>query len=68
MLNIFQPWVNKQRLVVGADRYFALVQAFDKLKKCGFGFIGVVNIETRVFCMEKLLEIELAQKQISFLH
>ena len=32
MLNILQPWVNKQRRVASEGRYFALVQACDDLK------------------------------------
>ena len=60
MLNILQPWVNKQRRIVSADSYFASVQACDELKKRGVRFIGVVKTETRGFCMEKLFEIELA--------
>ena len=62
MLNIFQPWVNKQRRVVSADSYFASVQACDNLKKRGLRFIGVVNTETRGFCMGKLSEIEVARR------
>ena len=60
MLNLLQPWVNKQRRVVSADSYFALVQACGELKKCGLKFIGVVKIATRGFCMVKLSGIELA--------
>ena len=62
MLNIFQPWVNKQRLVASSNSYFASVQACDDLKKRGLRFVGVVNTATRGFCMEKLSEIELAQR------
>ena len=52
MLNLLQTWVNKQWCVVSADSYFASVQAFDELKKCGLRFIGVVKTETRGFCMK----------------
>ena len=62
MLNLFQPWVNKQRHVVSADRYFASMQLFDELKKRGLMFIGVVKTATRGFCMAKLSEIELARR------
>ena len=34
MLNILQPWVNKQRRAVSRYCYFASVQACGKLKKC----------------------------------
>ena len=57
MLNIFQPWVNKQRCVVSADIYFALVQACDELKKRGLRFIGVVKTATRGFCVEFFSEM-----------
>ena len=62
MLNLLQPWVNKQWHVVSADSYFASVQACDKLKKHGLRFIGVVKTATRCFCMVKLYEIELARR------
>ena len=62
MLNLLQPWVNKQRRVVIADRYFALVQACGDIRKRGLRFIGVVKTENRGLCMEKLSEIELAQR------
>ena len=52
MLNILQPWVNKQRCVVSADRQFALVQSCDDPKKRGMRFICVVKTATRGFCME----------------
>ena len=55
MLNLFQPWVNKKRLVVSADRYFSLVQACDDLNKCGLRFIGVVKTANRGFCMGNCL-------------
>ena len=62
MLNILQLWLNKQRRVVSVDSYFASVKACDELKKGGLRFIGVVNIETRCFCMTKFSEIELARR------
>ena len=62
ILNTFQPWVNKQRCVVSADRYYALVQACDDMKKRGMKFICVVKTATRGFCMEFVSEIELAQR------
>ena len=52
ILNMLQPWVNKQRRVVSADSYFASVQACDRLKKRGLSFIGVVKTATRGFCMK----------------
>ena len=61
MLNLLQPWVNKQRRVVSADSNFASVQACDELKKRGLGFISVVKTATSGFCMELFLEIELAR-------
>ena len=51
MLNIFQPWKNKQRHFVSAYIYFDSVQACDKLKKRGLRFIVVVKTATRSFCM-----------------
>ena len=62
MLNILQPWVNKQGSVASVGSYFSLVQACDELKKRDLGFIGVVTTETRDFCVSTLLEIELAQR------
>ena len=62
MLNILQPWVNKQRRVVSVDSYFDYVQACDDLKKRGLRFIGATKRETRGFCMEKWSEIELARR------
>ena len=50
MLNLLQPWVNKQRRVISTDMYFASVQACDELNKCGLSFIGLVKTETRGFC------------------
>ena len=55
MLNIFLPWVNKQRRDVISDIYFALVQSCDDLKKRGLSFICVVKTATSVFCMEKIV-------------
>ena len=51
MLNIFQPWVNKQPHIVSADSYFASVEACKDIKKRGLGFIGVVKTSIRGFCM-----------------
>ena len=62
MLNIFQPWVNKQRCVVSAEIYFDSVQACDDLKKHGLSFIAVAKTETRGFYMEELSEIEPARR------
>ena len=62
MIYLLQTWVNKQLCVVSADRYFALVQACDELKKCGLRFIGVVKTATRGFCMNFFLEIYLARR------
>ena len=62
MLNILNPWLNKQRRVVSSDSYFALVQACDDLNKHGLRFIGVVKTATRGFCMVKMSEIEITQR------
>ena len=62
MLNLLQPWVNKQRFVVSADRYFSLVQACDDMKKRGLRFICVVKKENRALCMENFSETELEHK------
>ena len=51
MLNILQPWVNKQRRVFSVDSYFSFVEVCDDLKKHDLGFIGVVKTATRGFCM-----------------
>ena len=59
-----QLWVNKQRRIISVDRYFALVQACDDLKKRGLRFIGVVKTVTIGFCMEKLSEIELVGRYL----
>ena len=64
MLNILQSCLNEYRRVVSADIYFVSVQACDELKKCGFGFIGLMKTATRDFCMEKMSEIELAQRSM----
>ena len=62
MINLLQPWENKKRRVVSADRYFDSLQACDDLKKRGLRFIGVVKTANRGFCTEKLFEIELARR------
>ena len=62
MLNIFQPWVNRQRCFVSAYRYFASVQACEDMKNRGLRFVGVVKTATRGFHMEKLSEIDLARR------
>ena len=64
MLNILNPWLNKQRRVVSSYSYFALLQACDDLNKHGLRFIGVVKTATRGFCMVKISEIELAQRRL----
>ena len=61
MLNLLQPWVNKQRHVVSADSYFASVQACDDLNKRGLRFIGVAKTATIGFCMEFFSEIDIAR-------
>ena len=62
MLNILQPWVNKQRCVISADIYFALVQACEDLKKSVLRFIGVVKTATRGLCIDFFSEIELERR------
>ena len=62
MFNPLQPWVNKQWRAISVDRYFALAQACDELKKRGLSFIGVAKKSTRGLCMVKLSDIELARR------
>ena len=62
MLNIFQPWLNKQRCVVSADSYFYSVQACDELKKRVLRFIGVVKTATRGFCMENFPDNDISRR------
>ena len=62
MLNILQPWVNKQRRFVSTESYFALVQACYDMDKRGFRFVGVAKTETRGLGMTKTFEIELARR------
>ena len=64
LIKILRPWVNKQRRVVSADRYFALVQACDDIKKCGLRSIGVEKTATRCIYTAKYLDIELARRYL----